>query len=120
VEFAPTGAGADSGDVYLTNDGTVSPVTIAVSGTGTGTPVHSVSLSWAASISSDVAGYYVFRGAQSGGPYTQITEAEVTGTGYTDTKVTAGTTYYYVVTAVDEANNQSAYSPESVAAVPTP
>jgi hypothetical protein len=34
--------------------------------------------------------------------------------------VTSGQTYYYVATAVDSNNNESAYSSEAVVAVPTP
>ncbi|WP_313074695.1 LamG-like jellyroll fold domain-containing protein [Lacrimispora sp.] len=43
--------------------------------------------------------YTVKRSATAGGPYTTIATG-VTGTTYTDTEVTNGTTYYYVVTAI--------------------
>lgn len=39
---------------------------------------------------------------------------------YTDSTVTSGTTYYYIVTAVDGAGIESAYSNQSVAVIPTP
>jgi hypothetical protein len=120
VSFSPSSTGADSGDVYLTNDGTVSPLTIPLTGTGTSAPLHSAGLSWEASTSSDVVGYYVYRGEQSGGPYTQITVTAVIGTAYTDATVAGGITYYYVLTAVDNTGTQSGYSNETVAAIPTP
>jgi hypothetical protein len=57
-----------------------------------------ISLNWTAS--SNSAGYNVKRAAASGGPYTTIA-AGITATSYTDTGLTAGTTYYYVVSAVN-------------------
>src|ERR1017187_6773598 len=81
---------------------------------------HSASLNWTASTSSGVAGYYVYRGTVSNGPYTKLTSALVVGTGYTDVAVQAGQTYYYVITAVDSTNNESAYSNEAPAAIPSP
>ncbi|MCX6634436.1 MAG: fibronectin type III domain-containing protein [Acidobacteria bacterium] len=80
---------------------------------------HSVSLSWVAS-TSPVAGYNVYRGTASGGPYTKLNSSLATGTSYVDTTVLAGQTYYYVVTAVDASNNSSVYSNEAQAVVPSP
>jgi hypothetical protein len=54
-------------------------------------------LSWSAS--SGATSYNVKRSATSGGPYTTI--ASPTIASYTDTGVTNGTTYYYVVSAVN-------------------
>ena len=58
--------------------------------------------------------YVLERGTTSGGPYTQIGTA--TSVSYTDTGVTNGTAYYYVVIAVNSAG-QSARSTE-VSATP--
>jgi hypothetical protein len=80
---------------------------------------HSVSLTWTASSSGNIAGYNVFRSTTSGGAYTQINTSLVTTMPYVDTNVTAGQTYYYVTTAVDTGNNQSAYSNQAQATVPT-
>ncbi|MBZ5547413.1 MAG: hypothetical protein LAO22_05535 [Acidobacteriia bacterium] len=41
-------------------------------------------------------------------------------TAFTDNSVTAGQTYYYVVTAVDASSNESGYSNETSAVIPTP
>ena len=87
--------------------------------TGTGTVAHSVTLNWNASTSSGVTGYKVYRGTTSGGPYTLLSTLGNT-TGTTDASVASGTTYYYVVTAVDSSNNQSAYSNQALAAIPIP
>ena len=81
---------------------------------------HSVSLNWAASTSPNIAGYSIFRSTASGGPYTQLNAALLTATSFTDANVTAGQTYYYVTTAVDTSNNQSAYSNQAQATVPSP
>jgi len=80
---------------------------------------HSVSLTWTASVSANIAGYYVYRSTTNGGPYTQLTSALVAGTAYLDSNVTAGQTYYYVLTAVDISNDQSAYSTQAQATVPS-
>jgi len=89
--------------------------------TDTGGTSHSVALSWTASTSANVAGYNVYRGTVSGGPYTKLNSSLVVGTAYTDSTVQAGATYYYVATAVDTSNNESAYSsPPAQAIVPSP
>jgi hypothetical protein len=79
----------------------------------TATPGNAqVSLSWNAS--AGATSYNVKRGTASGGPYTTVSSP--TATNYTDTNVTNGTTYYYVVSAVN-ANGESANSSE-VSATP--
>jgi fibronectin type 3 domain-containing protein len=87
---------------------------------GLGCVPHTASLSWTASVSANVTGYNVYRGATAGGPYTKLNSALVAGTTYTDTTVQAGQTYYYVATAVDSGGNESAYSNEARAVVPSP
>jgi hypothetical protein len=80
---------------------------------------RSVSLNWVAS-TSDVVGYNVYRSMTAGGPYAKLTPSIVSGTTYTDNNVTAGQTYYYVATAVAAGDNESTYSSEATAVVPTP
>ena len=88
--------------------------------TGTSATSHSVVLSWLASTSSGVAGYNVYRGTVTGGPYTKVTTSSpVGGFSYTDTNVVAGQTYYYVATAV-EGSTESAHSNQATAVIPTP
>jgi fibronectin type 3 domain-containing protein len=87
-------------------------------GTGAAAPQHSVSLSWSAS-SSTVTGYNVYRGMSSGGPYNVI-DSNDSGMTYTDNSVQAGQTYFYVVTAVDAQGNESVYSNQAKATIPTP
>src|SRR5690348_8525989 len=80
-----------------------------------------VSLSWAP-ISGAVS-YNVKRSTTSGGPYTIIATG-ITATSYLDTSVTNGTTYYYVVSAVNSCgesgnSNQASATPCSAPASPT-
>ncbi|MFZ5968972.1 MAG: cohesin domain-containing protein [Bacillota bacterium] len=63
-------------------------------------------------------GYNVKRAITSGGPYTTVAEAVYTTT-YTDTNVTGGTTYYYVVTAVN-GSGESENSNEASVQISTP
>uniref|UniRef100_UPI001EF7FFD0 fibronectin type III domain-containing protein n=1 Tax=Cohnella mopanensis TaxID=2911966 RepID=UPI001EF7FFD0 len=62
------------------------------------------SLSWVAS--SGAASYTVKRATTSGGPYTNVATG-VTATSYTNTGLTNGTAYYYVVSAVNAAGESA-------------
>lgn len=55
--------------------------------------------------------YRVYRSTSSGEPYAFV--AETSQTSYTDTGLETGTTYYYVVTAVDEEDTESPFSNEA-------
>ena len=71
---------------------------------------HFIDLTWTAS-TSVVAGYYIYCGATSGGPYVKQNSSLLgVGITYTDSSVVGGQTYYYVATAVDASNNESSYS----------
>jgi fibronectin type 3 domain-containing protein len=69
-----------------------------------------VSLSWTAS--TGATSYHVKRSTTSGGPYTQVSAPTVAN--FTDTGLTNGTTYYYVVSALN-ATGESANSSEASA-----
>jgi fibronectin type 3 domain-containing protein len=72
----------------------------------------SVTLAWTAS-TSNVAGYNVYRSTASGA-YTSTNKiASVAAPGFMDSGLTSGTTYYYVVTAVDASGNESPFSTEA-------
>ena len=86
----------------------------------TGQGPHSVSLSWLASTSTNVSGYNVYRSTTSGGPYTKLNSSLLSTTAYTDINIDAGDTYYYIATAVNSSNQESAYSNQATAVVPTP
>jgi hypothetical protein len=126
VWFSPKTAGAASATVSFVSPNLSSPGTMALSGDGVsssggGTPPpaasHSVQLNWNAS-TSQVIGYRVYRREVSGGSFAPLNGTALNALTYTDTSVSLGTTYYYVVTAVDASGNESAYSNETTAAIP--
>jgi Abnormal spindle-like microcephaly-assoc'd, ASPM-SPD-2-Hydin/Protein of unknown function (DUF1573) len=117
VVFSPTSTGSDSATVTVTSTATGSPTSIALSGTGVQAATHSVALAWVASTST-VSGYNVYRSTTSGSGYAKINSALVTGLTYSDTTVQSGTTYYYVVNAVDSSGNESADSNQVTAVIP--
>lgn len=74
----------------------------------------------------NLTGFNLYRSTVSGGPYpTKVNAALIPVAAaapqlnYTDTTVTAGVTYYYVATAVNQ-YGESAYSNEEKAVVPVP
>src|SRR6267378_744425 len=79
-----------------------------------------VSLIW--SVSANTTGYYVKRSTTSGGPYAQIA-----GTGspsFTDTGVTNGTKYFYVVSSYNSAGQsidsaEASATPSASVPIPT-
>jgi glycosidase len=73
----------------------------------------SVALAW--NPVAGAAGYYVYRSPVSGGGYERLSDTPLADTAYTDNTVVNGRLYYYVVTAVDAAGNESARSHEAEA-----
>jgi hypothetical protein len=118
VTFTPQSSGASSGNLSFTSNATNSPAVQSLSGTGTAPPPHSVDLTW--NSSANAVGYNIYRGAVSGGPYSMINTSLDASTAFTDNNVTAGQTYHYVVTAVDASSNESGYSNQTTAVIPTP
>jgi fibronectin type 3 domain-containing protein len=74
-----------------------------------------VSLDWNDNGEGDLDGYNVYRSTTPGGGYSQLNGSLLSSSDYTDNSVSNGTTYYYVVTAVDTASNESGYSNEDSA-----
>jgi len=81
---------------------------------GTGT----VSLDWNDNGESDLAGYTLYRGTNSGGPYSAVNGSLLAVSQFTDSGLTGGVTYWYVVTASDGSGNESV-SGNEVGATPT-
>lgn len=117
VTFRPQATGTATASLTFSSNATNAPTTQSLTGSGTAA-AHSVSLTWSAS--SGAVGYNIYRGGVSGGPYSMINAALDASTSYTDSSVAAGTTYYYVVTAVDSSSNESGYSNQATAVVPSP
>jgi fibronectin type 3 domain-containing protein len=76
-----------------------------------------VSLDWTPG-SSSFAGFNVYRGSLSGGPYTKVNSVLISTTSFIDTSVASGQTYHYVATEVDSTGAESPYSSETSAGIP--
>ncbi len=59
------------------------------------------------------AGYNVYRSPVSGGGWVKANSSSVSGTTFTDSGLRNAQTYYYVVTSLDNAGNESKYSNEA-------
>jgi len=111
---------ANSGFTFSPANQSVTVSAASISGvnfTATAQVAHTVALTWNASTST-VSGYNAYRSTVSGGPYTKINPSVVAVLNYADSTVLNGTTYYYVMTAVDSSNNESTFSNEVPAAIP--
>ncbi len=75
-----------------------------------GLGVDKMGLAWSASVSPDTRGYYVYRALTVSGPFVRATSDVVANTLFTDTGLTPSTRYYYAVTTIDQAGNESAFS----------
>jgi hypothetical protein len=117
VIFGPSASGTDSGSVTIASTATGFPKTIALSGTGVQITSHSANLSWGASTSS-VSGYNIYRSTVNGSGYSKINSGLVATLSFEDDSVQAGTTYYYVVTAVNSSGEESTDSNQAIAVVP--
>jgi hypothetical protein len=119
----PTGLGTPNSTPAFSAGPTAPPPPPTVPGAPTNlsaTPGNaSVSLSWSAPASNggaNVTSYDVYRSTTAGGEGSTPLVSGITGTGYTDTTVTNGTTYYYEVAAVNSVgtgpvSNEAAATP---------
>jgi hypothetical protein len=103
-------AGTYSGTITISATGATSktlPVSLTVNPTAT---TGTVSLTWSANTESDLAGYKVYVGTQSGVYGPPITVGNVTA--YQLNNLAKNTTYFVSITAVDTAGNESLHSAE--------
>jgi hypothetical protein len=117
ITFAPTTAGAVTGNVAVSSNASNSP-TINLAGTGVQQTPHTVALTWTASVSTDVIGYNIYRGTTTGGPYSILDSAPVAADSYNDSAVQSGQTYFYIVRAIDNTGLESLNSTEVQAIIP--
>lgn len=107
----PAGEGANSAQANAMPTAQVAAPTAPTGLTATPANIQ-ISLAWTAT--SGATSYHVKRSTTSGGPYTQVSAPATTN--FTDTGLTNGTTYYYVVSALDSAGE----GPNSTQASATP
>lgn len=69
-----------------------------------------VDLSWSINLETDLAGYRMYRGEQEGTQGQLLTPQLLPTPAYRDNTVSSGKRYWYTVTAVDRAGNESAPS----------
>ena len=81
-------------------------------------PTFAVDLSWSINLETDFAGYRVYRSEQEGARGQLITPDLLPTPAFTDSSVVPGHRYWYTVTALDRAGNESA--PSSFVAVDIP
>jgi fibronectin type 3 domain-containing protein len=107
-----TGESANSSQASATP---LAPVTPPAAPTGLQATAGNaqVSLTWTSS--AGATSYHVKRSTTSGGPYTQV--AQPTATSDADTGLTNGTTYYYVVSALNAAGESANSSQASATPV---
>jgi pectin methylesterase-like acyl-CoA thioesterase len=94
-------SGNESAPVAVSNvrqDGIAPAAPTTLTGTRTDA---GITLDWADNTEPDLAGYLVTRATKSGGTYTKLTAAAITGSSFVDTTAAADASYYYRVTAVD-------------------
>ncbi len=105
------------GDSAYSNEAnatTSSPIPAAPSNlTATSTSSSQINLAWTDNATNET-GFKIERKTGSGGTYSQIATAGAGATGYSNTGLTAGTTYYYRVRATNSAGD-SPYSNEASA-----
>ena len=108
--------------IFFDSDGPVTPPSdttppaVPTGLTATTVSSSSINLDWADNTDSDLAGYKVYRSTTSDfTPGSANFVKQVTTSAYTDTGLTADTTYYYKVTAVDTSGNESQPSAQASA-----
>jgi fibronectin type 3 domain-containing protein len=88
-----------------------------------GGTVHSVTVTWQAPSpvggSGTVSGYNVYRSPSTTASYAKVNTSLTAGLTFTDSSVSAGTSYNYCVTTVDTLGEESACSAPATANVPS-
>ena len=106
-------AGTYSGIITVTASGsTNTPQQIPVSFTLSATVASTASLTWNANTDTDLAGYKVYKGTSSGTYTAPVATIPKGTTSYTATGLQTGTTYFFIITAYDNAGNESLHSNE--------
>jgi len=112
VNLSGLAAGTYSGTITVAATGATSktlPVSLTVSPGKT--TISSATLNWNANTETDLAGYKIYVGTQSG-TYGAPIVLGIANT-YQITNLTIGTTYFFSITAYDKAGNESPHSSEA-------
>jgi len=117
VSFTPKNLGMQTGRLMVSGVDGSSLLTIPLSAIGAASSQSTVKLNWEESPVT-VAGYVVYRSAESSGPYMRISSAAVPTAEFVDTGLAAGHTYYYVVKSLDGDEGESEESAPIAATIP--
>ena len=127
VTFSPTSSGSASTTASFASNASNAPTGVSLTGTAVAAPVYTVGLSWTASGSTGVTGYYIYRAiyntsTSTCGSYTKLNPSTPNATtSYTDSSsITDGDTYCYQVTAVNSSGEESTDSNMTTAIIPAP
>jgi hypothetical protein len=115
IQIPGSGSGGGGGDT--------TPPSKVLSLTATATSGSQIGLTWTANTEPDLDHYNIYRGTTAGFAVNTTSDtplAQVTTASYSDTGLTASTTYYYKVAAVDTSNNIGALSDEASATTSGP
>lgn len=118
VTFDPSQNGSAHGTLVVASN---APAVLQVPLGGIGADAggsHVVDLRWGPSSSSGVVGYNVYRSNKADGTFKKLNASLDASTEYSDSSVTGGDTYFYVVTAVDSQNVESSFSAPASVSVP--
>ena len=110
-----TGLAAGTYNAVLTvtaSGATNSPRSIPVSLTLSAAVAGTAGLSWDGNGETDLSGYKVYKGTSSGTYGAPVATLPKTTTSYTVTGLQTGTTYFFAITAYDNAGNDSPPSSE--------
>ena len=69
-----------------------------------------IALAWSANTESDLSGYNLYRSSSLNGSYTKVNSGVINTSAYDNTGLTANTTFFYKVSAVDSSGNESTHS----------
>ncbi|HXP16710.1 MAG TPA: hypothetical protein VN868_06380 [Terriglobales bacterium] len=112
LQVSPSVAGlkaaTSTGHFTVNGGGATKTVTVSLTLTSAAAQ-HSVALSWTASSASNPVSYKMYRSTATGASDGLLASA-VSGTAYTNRTVQPGTVYYYAVTTVNSAGQESAFS----------
>jgi hypothetical protein len=114
VVFAPKNAGTASANLSFGSSGSSTNTVEALTGTAT---MPYITLSWSPS-TSQVAGYNIYRGTSSSGPFSRLNSTLDTSTSFVDNSIGIGATYFYATTAVNSSGQESSYSNLAEVSVP--
>jgi hypothetical protein len=110
VNTATASVGINSATITLTGSGISRTVGVTLSLNAVST--SSATLTWDSNTETNLASYRIYRSTTQGVYGTPIATVPAGTVSYTSTGLTMGTTYYFRITAVDSANNESLPSNE--------